>query len=264
MELQLGWTPDLPDPRDRLYTPSGQSPHPTACFLEEEERPLWRPATSKQDISPAVSILATADWISRHRRGQRLAGSADFLAARSQDTPSSKPAIGSGLRDTLKALRRFGAPPEPAEAAAPSTGDCDPSGFAYASEYAGIRFLRIDGPKGSPQATLVAVREWLLGGSPCVCGFAVLDSVGKGPLIPYTPDRSAVVGGTAAVVMGFDDSLRVDPSSRAATGALRVRCCWGVDWGDSGYGWLPYQFLTERLARDFWGVRLEPDGGPSP
>lgn len=168
---------------------------------------------------------------------------------------------GCGLRDTLKALRRFGAPPETAETAVRTGCDGGPSRFAYASEYSGVRFLRIDSPKGSPQATLEGVRAWLLGGSPCVCGFAVLDSVGNGPLIPYTPDRSAVLGGAAAVVMGFDDSLRVDPSSRSEAGALRVGCCWGADWGDSGYGWLPYRYLIEGVARDFWGVQIEPERG---
>lgn len=27
---------------------------------------------------------------------------------------------------------------------------------------------------------------------------------------------------------------------------------WGEAWGESGYGWLPYAYVTAGLAIDFW------------
>jgi C1A family cysteine protease len=48
--------------------------------------------------------------------------------------------------------------------------------------------------------------------------------------------------------VGYDDKLRI----RSDKGALLVRNSWGADWGDGGYGWLPYEYVRQQLAVDFW------------
>jgi C1A family cysteine protease len=31
-----------------------------------------------------------------------------------------------------------------------------------------------------------------------------------------------------------------------------IRNSWGPGWGERGHGWLPYSYILERLAADFW------------
>ena len=66
------------------------------------------------------------------------------------------------------------------------------------------------------------------------------------------------------VAIGYDDDHRIESLSPpfSTTGAIRVMNSWGQAWGDEGYGWIPYDYVTaEGAARsggrshvsfDFW------------
>ena len=62
------------------------------------------------------------------------------------------------------------------------------------------------------------------------------------------------------VVTGYDDSIVIrstDPFSRqvvVSRGAFRVRNSWGTTWGQSGYGWLPYDYVRAGLTSDWWSL----------
>jgi hypothetical protein len=57
----------------------------------------------------------------------------------------------------------------------------------------------------------------------------------------------AMLGGHAIAVTGWNDTLECRyADGKTLRGFLRFRNSWGPEWGDRGYGWLPYNFFRGR------------------
>jgi C1A family cysteine protease len=54
--------------------------------------------------------------------------------------------------------------------------------------------------------------------------------------------------------MGYEDQMLVPGAGESNPGAFLFRSCFGTTWGDDGYGWIPYDYIVQGAARDFWGL----------
>lgn len=79
--------------------------------------------------------------------------------------------------------------------------------------------------------------------------------------IRYDDKPKVSLGGHAIVVCGYDDNFQIPGNSR---GAIRLANSWGVDWGDKGFFWLPYDYFQEQW--DAWTCDFNaiPDAAPQP
>ncbi len=162
---------------------------------------------------------------------------------------------GTNLRAALKAMVSFGIPPERYCGYRLSHLDEELDAFLYGfnAEFRSVHYVRLEGRNTNGGETLRLVKEFLAAGFPSAFGIAVPGSILDDGSIPYRPMFDHVVGGQSLVAVGYDDDHPI-----SARGALLVRNSWGPGWGEEGYGWLPYAFVEEQLAVDFWTL-LKPE-----
>lgn len=257
-----GWLSDLPDPRD--FTPA--SPEIRAALAKLPRRRSARSAlptavdlreycTPPQDQGPLrstspLAVLGMTTYFERRATGRFVEGSPLFLYRTARKLDGIAGDNGVGLRATLRALRRFGCPPERHWPYDATRFDAEPEPFAYGfqQEYAGLRYFRLDDRGMAGGDVLRRVKAFLAAGFVCICGAVPTMATAKDGDLPYPTKFDAPGGGAAFTVVGYDDRHRI----RSTKGALIVRGTQGTNFGDGGYGRLPYRFVEEHLACDFW------------
>jgi C1A family cysteine protease len=89
-------------------------------------------------------------------------------------------------------------------------------------------------------------------------GFTVYSSISQADTtgkIPFPVKREKILGGHAIVAVGYDENMKIkntNPGGVETKGALLIRNSWGTNWGEKGYGWLPYDYVLKELAVDWW------------
>ena len=87
-------------------------------------------------------------------------------------------------------------------------------------------------------------------------GFASFEESDKPGCIPYPCPGEKAQWGHAVAAVGYDDEMKITnlKCKTETTGAFLIRNSWGTTWGDGGYGWIPYDYVLNRLALDFWSL----------
>ena len=253
-----GWLPDVPDGRDFTLTDCidplreavlGSGRLAKFADLSEDFPPVEDQGATL--ATTAYSCGGLAEYFNRRCSGRLLPISKPFLYDVSRRMHGLWVDSGVSIRQVLRALIRFGAPPIVCVegAAYPPHGPFyDPLLYGFVREYEAIRYYRVCRYEDRPP--LQIVKTLLSMGVPCVFGMPLNSSVmlSNDSRIDCRPSIDEVVGGISGVFVGYDDEFRI-----SKCGALRFRSTWGTKWGDSGYGWLSYEVLDHTIG-DIWFV----------
>lgn len=285
-ELGMGWLPDYPDFRDYTVETTGVASRakqfgqkesvknmlvkigvakrikknmPTAIDL----RKWCSPIESQADIGSCTANagVGLVEYYERRAFGRHINASRLFLYKTTRNLLHWTGDRGAFLRTTMAAMVLFGIPPEEHWAYVTSDFDKEPSAFCYAfaQNYQAIQYFRLDPPAISREFLLKRIKRFLAAGLPSMFGFTVFSSIAQAQndgKIPYPCSREKLLGGHAIVAVGYNDNMKIKNSTcgKETTGALLIRNSWGTAWGDSGYGWLPYDYVMSELAIDWWSL----------
>lgn len=269
----FGWLRDLPDFRDYTMEHKEVAPLVQKTGIREKTKTsaqparvdlrAWCPPVEDQGeigSCTAQAGVALVEYFERRAFGRHVDASRLFLYKTTRNLLRWTGDTGAYLRSTMQAMRVFGVPPEEHWPYRVARFDQEPPAFcyAYAQQFQSMKYVRLD-PPGAPADDLLRnVKASLASGVPAMFGFTVFSSIsqatGNGK-IPFPTRGERVLGGHAVAAVGYDDALKVRnaaPGAQETTGALLVRNSWGRAWGDSGYGWIPYDYVLSGLAVDWW------------
>lgn len=244
-----GWIPDRPDIRD--LTPSSLKTEKVAkaskpkTSVDLRESGFLSPVEDQGEIGSctAHAIIGLLEATVR-KRGGKVDLSRRFLYKVTRKLLGWDGDQGAFIRTAMKAAILIGAPPEDQWPYDTKRFDEEPSPFTYAlaQNFKALSYLNV-GKSPDPKKRLASIKSSLSAGFPVAFGFTVYDTIDDDAGIVSMPSRhSKNEGGHAVLAVGYDDGNR----------ALLFRNSWGKRWGQDGYGWLPYDYVLEGLAEDFW------------
>ena len=274
-KLGMGWLPDYPDFRD--YTEEQPKIKPmlktigvTAASVtlglpaSVDLRPWCSPIENQGSLGSCTANagVGIVEYFERKAFGKHIDASRLFLYKVTRNMLHWTGDTGAFLRSTMGAMALFGVPPEEYWKYVEADYEKEPPAFCYAfaQNYQAINYFRLDPAGTAKDALLNRIKIYIAHKVPSMFGFTVFSSYSQASStgkLPYPTRGEKIVGGHAVVAVGYDDNVTIKnsyPGGVETKGALLIRNSWGTGWGDKGYGWLPYEYVLNGLAVDWWSL----------
>ncbi len=250
-EYNFGWVPDLPDARDLIYsaTLSVMKKLASKVDLRSKCPPVYDQgqlgSCTANGLGAAFQFeqikQAIPDWVP-----SRL-----FIYYNERvlmNTVNSD--SGAYIRDGIKTMNKQGVCAEKNWPYDTVKFTQKPPALCYSKAMTNqvLSYMRVN------NGSLNQLQSCLSSGFPIVFGFSVYESfrsIGKNGIMPMPKPTEQMLGGHCVMAVGYDDAKHM----------FIVRNSWGPSWGDKGYFYMPYAYITDTArCDDFWTIRMVEQG----
>lgn len=245
-----GWIRDTPDQRDVMYGDLARLRLPHTLPRQVDLVAIARPIDDQGNIGSCVAQACSRaeEMLMIRVHGHAVDYSRLFIywnarvAIGTQNEDS-----GCMIRDAVKSLAQYGAcfeinwPYDVEKYAVEPEFGC----FVQGEQFQIKSYLRLRNTR------LAELLTCLADGFPFVFGSGIYESfmsaeVARTGIVPMPGWFDQMLGGHAMCAVGYDQDREL----------FKIANSWGEGWGDHGYAWMPFDYLTsDSLSDDFWTIR---------
>lgn len=242
-----GWTPDVPDQRDRVFAAARVTMLPPSVDLRPGCPPGYDQGQLGSCTANAIAAAIQFEQI-RQKEPKPFTPSRLFIYynERVMEHTVGQDA-GAQIRDGIKSVNHVGACPETDWPYVIANFATKPPAGAFKDAPLGkaVTYQRV-------VQTLNQMRGCLAAGFPIVLGISVYESfesqqVATSGVVPMPAQSEKLLGGHAILAVGYADAAQ----------RFVMRNSWGTSWGMQGYFTIPYAYLTDsNLCDDLWTIQM--------
>jgi len=275
-EFGLGYVPDLADMRDyskedkevkEIFNKLSLETDPTAIPPTNDYRSRFSGVRSQGSLGSCTgfsSIVGVLEYYYKNTNNDITQFSPLFQYKMTRNLMGLKGDTGASIRASLKSLAVYGAVPEKEY---PYTADLNRFDLEpnenlkfLAQNFQALKYIRVDQRNMTTADVLKELRKYSAANIPITFGFTVYKdswnqaNASSDGAFPFPASTDTTVGGHAICIAGHSDNKVVTNKKDGSktTGAFLFKNSWGTQWGERGFGWLPYKYIDQQLAMDFW------------
>ena len=243
--MKYGYIVDTPDFRDHVFN-NGQESLVTKKDLRPKMPPVYDQGQLGSCTANALGAAVEYDHICESKGEWTPSRLFIYYNERAKEGTINSDS-GAQIRDGIKSLATQGVCHETLWPYDITFFSIAPPVKAYneALRYTAVKYARVT-------QTLPKMKACLNSNIPIVLGISVYESfesaeVAKNGMVPMPQRTESLLGGHAVLCVGYDDSMQ----------RFIMRNSWGSSWGDKGYFYIPYDYLTSPdLCTDLWAINL--------
>jgi len=250
---KYGWKRDLPDHRDqyKIYKDFTEQSYVKVNDLRSKCPPIYDQGKLGSCTANAIAAAFEYNDLKKYPDNPVMPSRLFIYYNERYMENTVNTDAGASIRDGMKTLNYNGVCPEIEWPYDIEYFKVCPSQFCYdlAYQYRSIDYKRVK--QDLDQLKKCIDDDYLI-----ISGISVFDSfesenVSETGYIQFPKSNESFLGGHAVLLVGYDDNSE----------HFILRNSWGEQWGDKGYGYIPYDYiLNENLASDFWIIEniIEP------
>lgn len=238
----LGLVPSPEDRRDLLMTAFlPMIPIPSQFTYEEQDLTPVRYQGNEGTCVGFATAVGVKEFQEKKEHGKEVYLSPRFVYQKCKERDGIPNQEGTYIRIALEVLKEFGVCEEvywPYEAQ--RSGSPKPNAEENASSYKIKAYARLFSQIDHLDTRLDVIKRSIVVNGPLVAGIPIFKNwttqdVWDTGIIPQI-GNSDIVDLHAICIVGYDDEKKL----------FKFKNSWYTDWGDNGYGYLPYEYMSHK------------------